>query len=57
MSCGVGRRCGLDLVLVGMWCCLEVGLCFSHDGWKVQKNDGVRKKKKKKKKKKVLDSK
>ena len=34
MSCGVGRRCGLDLALLWLWCRLEVLAPIQPLAWK-----------------------
>ena len=55
-SCGVGYRCGLDLVLLWLWCRPTVAALIQPLGWETPYAASMalkRKKKKKKKKKNV----
>ena len=52
MSCGVGHRCGSELVLLWQWCRLAAEAPIQPRAWELPSVAGVTLKKKKKKKKK-----
>jgi len=54
MSCGVGGRCGSDLVLLWLWCRLAAAAPIGPLSWEPLYAAGAAKKKQKKKKKAVL---
>ena len=51
MSCGVGHRCGLDLVLLWLWCGLAAVAPIRLLAWELPYSAGVALKSQKKKKK------
>ena len=59
MSCGVGRRCGLDLVLLWLWCRLAATALIRPLAWEPPHATGgalekTKKEKKKKSKKRLM---
>ena len=52
MSCGVGHRCGLDLVFFWLWCRLATVAPIGHLAWEPPCTEGVGLKRFKKKEKK-----
>ena len=57
MSCGVGRRCGLDLTLLWLWCRLAATVPIGPLAWEPPYAMGVAQEKAKRQKKKMVDNK